>query len=120
MRGKGSEDIDFICVRENSEGEYSGVGGRVHETMSHEVALQVDVFARRGVERVVCYAFELARSRKKRLTSVIKSNAGRHAFVFWDDNGNGVAPDYPDVSVDHVLVDGAGRDLSSARHFIRP
>ncbi|MDQ2701039.1 MAG: tartrate dehydrogenase [Actinomycetota bacterium] len=107
LAGKNAGDIDMVCVRENSEGEYSGVGGRVHETMSHEVALQVDVFTREGVERIVRYAFDLAMTRRRHLTSITKSNAGRYAFVFWDEVVEEVASDYPDVEVDHVLVDAA-------------
>lgn len=107
LRDVSREDIDMLCVRENSEGEYSGVGGRVHDGMDHEVATQVDVFTRKGVERIVRYAFEQAASRRGHLTSVTKSNAGRHAFVFWDDVVKEVAGDYPDVQVDHVLVDAA-------------
>lgn len=104
-------DIDMVCVRENSEGEYSGVGGRVHREMSHEVATQVDVFTRKGVERVVRYAFDLAVDRRGHVTSVTKSNAGRHAFVFWDEVVEAVAGDYPGVEVDHVLVDAAAAFL---------
>ena len=101
------EAIDMLCVRENTEGEYSGVGGRVHEGMAHEVATQVDVFTREGVERIVRFAFDLARTRRKHLTSVTKSNAGRHAFVFWDYVVELVSAEYPDIEVDHVLVDAA-------------
>lgn len=107
LRGEKAGKIDMVCVRENSEGEYSGVGGRVHDGMSHDVSLQVDVFTREGVERIARYAFELARTRRKHLTNVTKSNAGRHAFVFWDEIVEEVAADFPDVTVDHVLVDAA-------------
>jgi tartrate dehydrogenase/decarboxylase/D-malate dehydrogenase len=107
LRDKGPEDIDMMCVRENTEGEYSGVGGRVHRGFHHEVAIQTDVFTRAGVERVVRYAFDLALTRRRSLTSVTKSNAGRHAFTFWDDVVAAVAPDYPGVTVDRVLVDAA-------------
>jgi tartrate dehydrogenase/decarboxylase/D-malate dehydrogenase len=107
LRDKGPEDIDMMCVRENTEGEYSGVGGRVHRGFHHEVAIQTDVFTRAGVERVVRYAFDLALTRRRSLTSVTKSNAGRHAFTFWDDVVAAVAPDYPSVTVDRVLVDAA-------------
>jgi len=107
LRGVGPGDIDMICVRENSEGEYSGVGGRVHRGMGHEVATQVDVFTRKGVERIVRYAFELAATRRGHVTSVTKSNAGRHAFVFWDEVVEEVAAEHPAVELDHVLVDAA-------------
>lgn len=102
-----SEGIDMLCVRENSEGEYSGVGGRVHRDLPNEVATQVDVFTRSGVERIARHAFEQAGRRRGRVTSVTKSNAGRHAFVFWDDVIKSVAADYPDVELQHVLVDAA-------------
>ena len=107
LRDKGPADIDMMCVRENTEGEYSGIGGRVHRGLPAEVAIQTDVFTRTGVERVVRYAFELATRRRGRLASVTKSNAGRHAFTFWDDVVALVAPDYPTVAVDRVLVDAA-------------
>jgi tartrate dehydrogenase/decarboxylase/D-malate dehydrogenase len=107
LRDKGPEQIDMLCIRENSEGEYSGVGGRVHETFGHEVALQVDVFTRQGVEGVVRYAFERARERRKHLSSITKSNASPYSFVFWDDVVREVAIDYPDVEVARILVDAA-------------
>ena len=97
----------MMCVRENTEGEYAGIGGRVHRGLPAEVAIQTDVFTRTGVERIVRYAFELATRRRGRLASITKSNAGRHAFTFWDDVVALVAPDYPSVSVDRVLVDAA-------------
>jgi tartrate dehydrogenase/decarboxylase / D-malate dehydrogenase len=111
LREKGPEDIEIMCVRENSEGEYSGVGGRVHQGLSHEVGIQTDVFTREGVERIARHAFELARTRRGKLTSVTKSNAGRHAFVFWDDVVASVATDYPDVELERVLVDAAAAYL---------
>jgi tartrate dehydrogenase/decarboxylase/D-malate dehydrogenase len=107
LRGRSAGDFDFVCVRENSEGEYSGVGGRVHRGMTHEVGLQTDVFTRHGVERIVRYAFEVARTRRRKLTSITKSNAGRDAYVFWDDVAASVASDYPDVEFERVLVDAA-------------
>jgi len=107
LRGKGAQDIDMVCVRENTEGEYSGVGGRAHAGHGHEVAIQTDVFTRRGVERVARYAFELARGRRKRLASITKSNASPYAFVFWDEVVSEVAKDYPDVTVERLLVDAA-------------
>ncbi len=100
-------EVDMLCVRENTEGEYAGVGGRVHRGLPHEVGIQTDVFTREGVERIARYAFELARRRRGKLTSVTKSNAGRHAFVFWDDVVADVAGDYPEVELERVLVDAA-------------
>ncbi len=101
-----SEDIDWIIVRENSEGEYSGNGGRVHRGLPEEVGTEVSVFTRRGVERIHRFAFELARSRpRKQLTLVTKSNAQRHGMVLWDEVFFEVAKDYPDVTIDKELVD---------------
>ncbi|MDB5077128.1 MAG: tartrate dehydrogenase [Chloroflexi bacterium] len=107
LRDKGPADVDMLCIRENSEGEYAGVGGRVHVGLGHEVALQTDVFTRTGVERVVRYAFEQALLRRKHLTSVTKSNASPHTFVFWDEVVRDVAREYPDVEVRSMLVDAA-------------
>lgn len=107
LRGVGPDDVDMMCVRENSEGEYAGVGGRVHQGHRHEVGIQTDVFTREGVERIARYAFELARTRRRKVTSVTKSNAGKHAFVFWDDVVAAVAEDFPDVELERVLVDAA-------------
>jgi tartrate dehydrogenase/decarboxylase / D-malate dehydrogenase len=100
-------EMDMVCVRENTEGEYSGVGGRVHRRLSHEVGIQTDVFTRTGVERIARYAFELAGKRRGKVTSVTKSNAGKHAFVFWDDVLADVARGYPDIELERVLVDAA-------------
>jgi tartrate dehydrogenase/decarboxylase/D-malate dehydrogenase len=110
-RNKGPAEIDMVCVRENSEGEYAGVGGRVHLGLQHEVALQTDVFTRQGVERVVRHAFELARSRRRRLASITKSNASPYSFVLWDEVVIEVAADYPDVEVERLLVDAAAAAL---------
>jgi tartrate dehydrogenase/decarboxylase/D-malate dehydrogenase len=107
LRDKGPDDIDLVCVRENTEGEYCGAGGRVHQGLGLEVALQADIFTRQGVERIARYAFQLARTRRKRVTSVTKSSAGRHAFVRWDDVVADVARDYPDVELERTLVDAA-------------
>jgi tartrate dehydrogenase/decarboxylase / D-malate dehydrogenase len=100
------KDIDWVIVRENSEGEYSGSGGRVHTGLPEEVATETSVFTRTGVERVHRFAFELARKRKRRhLTLVTKSNAQRHGMVLWDEIFYEVAKNYPDVKTDRVLVD---------------
>jgi tartrate dehydrogenase/decarboxylase/D-malate dehydrogenase len=107
LAGRTPQDIDMVCVRENTEGEYAGAGGRVHVGMGHEVGLQVDVFTRAGVERVVRHAFGLARSRRGRLASITKSNASPHHFVMWDDIVDLVHADYPDVELDRILVDAA-------------
>jgi tartrate dehydrogenase/decarboxylase / D-malate dehydrogenase len=106
LKGVGPEDLDWVIVRENSEGEYSGAGGRVHQGFDHEVGLDVSIMTRKGVERIMRFAFELARSRpRKRLTIVTKSNAQRHAMVMWDQIAELVQADYPDVSADKMLVD---------------
>jgi tartrate dehydrogenase/decarboxylase/D-malate dehydrogenase len=102
---KGSA-IDWVIVRENTEGEYSGAGGRVHTGLSNEVAVEVSTFTRSGVERIHRFAFELAGKRpRKHLTLVTKSNAQRHGMVLWDELFFAVAKDYPDVKTDRVLVD---------------
>jgi tartrate dehydrogenase/decarboxylase/D-malate dehydrogenase len=107
LAGRAPADIDMVCVRENTEGEYAGAGGRVHVGMEHEVGLQVDVFTRAGVERVVRHAFGLARSRRRRLASITKSNASPHHFVMWDEIVDLVHADFPDVELDRILVDAA-------------
>ena len=100
------KDLDWVIVRENSEGEYSGAGGRAHRGLPEEVGLDVAVFTRAGVERVQRFAFELARSRpRKLLTLVTKSNAQRHGMVMWDDVFEMIRDDYPDVTTDKMLVD---------------
>ena len=106
LAGKGPGDLDWVIVRENSEGEYSGAGGRVHRGLPEEVATEVSVFTRVGVERVMRYAFRLAQSRpRKFLTVVTKSNAQRHGMVMWDEIAAEVAADFPDVTWDKMLVD---------------
>jgi len=106
MRNAG--EIDWVIVRENTEGEYSGSGGRVHQGLPEEVATETSVFTRKGVERVHRYAFELARKRpRKHLTLVTKSNAQRHGMVLWDEVFYEVASAFPDVKTDRILVDAA-------------
>lgn len=106
LRNAGVGDLDWVIVRENSEGEYSGAGGRVHRGLPEEVATEVSVFTRVGVERIMRYAFLLSRSRpKKRLTVVTKSNAQRHGMVMWDEIAEHVSRDFPDVVWDKMLVD---------------
>ena len=98
--------IDWVIVRENTEGEYSGAGGRVHTGLENEVAMEISTFTRSGVERVHRFAFELARKRpRKHLTLVTKSNAQRHGMVLWDEIFASVAKNYPDVKTDRILVD---------------
>jgi tartrate dehydrogenase/decarboxylase / D-malate dehydrogenase len=106
LRHVSGPELDWVIVRENSEGEYSGVGGRAHKGLPIEVAQDVSVMTRPGVQRILRYGFELARSRpRKRLTVVTKSNAQRHAMVMWDEIAAEVAREYPDVTWDKMLVD---------------
>lgn len=114
LRNKGPADIDFVCVRENTEGEYSGVGGRVHGGTPYEVALQTSVFTRHALERVIRFSFELARKRPNRkLTSVTKSNALQYTMVLWDEVFSELAAQYPDVEIEKWHVDAmAARFIS--------
>lgn len=105
LAGRGAEDIDMLFVRENSEGEYSGVGGRAHRGHPGEVGIETSVFTRAGVERVVRYAFEQAAKRSGRLTSATKSNASRYGYVLWDEVVEEAASDFPGVEHERVLVD---------------
>jgi len=106
LRGVAQGDLDWVIVRENSEGEYAGQGGRSHRGLPEEVATEVSIFTRHGVERIMRFAFDLARSRPRRLLTVVtKSNAQRHGMVLWDEIAAEVAKDYPDVTWDKMLVD---------------
>ena len=105
LAGRGPADVDMLFVRENTEGEYSGIGGRVHQGLAGEVAVESSVFTRQGVERVLRYAFELAAGRRGVVTSATKSNASRYGYVLWDELAEGVAADYPGVRYERVLVD---------------
>ncbi len=100
------EDLNWVIVRENSEGEYSGVGGRVHQGHPTEAATDVSLMTRAGVERIMRFAFKLAASRpRKLLTVVTKSNAQRHAMVMWDEIALQISKEFPQVTWDKVLVD---------------
>lgn len=102
----GPGDLDWVIVRENSEGEYSGHGGRAHRGLPEEVGTEVAIFTRVGVTRIMRYAFRLAQSRpRKFLTVVTKSNAQRHGMVMWDEIAAEVAQEFPDVTCDKMLVD---------------
>ncbi|MBR1125866.1 tartrate dehydrogenase [Bradyrhizobium lablabi] len=106
LRHVNGGELDWVIVRENSEGEYAGVGGRAHQGSPLEVATDVAMFTRAGVERIMRFAFKLARSRpRKLLTVVTKSNAQRHAMVMWDEVAVSVAKEFPDVTWDKMLVD---------------
>jgi len=111
-----TEDLNWVIVRENTEGEYSGAGGRVHQGLPIEVATDVTMMTRAGVERIQRFAFRLAQSRpRKRLTVITKSNAQRHAMVMWDEIAREVAQEFPDVTWDKELVDAV-----TARMVHRP
>ncbi len=106
LRGVTNKELDWIIVRENSEGEYAGVGGRVHRGLPEEVATDVSIMTRAGVLRIMRFAFALAQNRpRKLLTVVTKSNAQRHAMVMWDEIALEVAKEFPDVTWDKMLVD---------------
>jgi tartrate dehydrogenase/decarboxylase/D-malate dehydrogenase len=116
LRGRGPEDLDWVVVRENTEGEYAGVGGRAHAGHPEEVGMEVSVFTRAGVSRIMRFAFDLARKRKRRqLTLVTKSNAQRHGMVLWDEIFQETAAGFPDVATDRMLVDAA-----TTRMVLRP
>jgi tartrate dehydrogenase/decarboxylase/D-malate dehydrogenase len=116
LRGLAPGDIDWVIVRENSEGEYAGHGGRAHRGHPIEVATETAIFTRAGVERIMRVAFGIARSRPRRkLTVVTKSNAQRHGMVFWDEVAAAVAQEFPDVSWEKELV-----DAMAARMVRRP
>ena len=105
--------IDFCVVRENNEGEYSDVGGRIFRDTDNEMAMQQTIFTRRGVDRIMRYAFELARKRKSHVTSATKSNGIIHTMPFWDDRFHAMSKEYPDVRTDQYHI-----DILTA-HFVR-
>ncbi|BCH15417.1 MULTISPECIES: tartrate dehydrogenase [unclassified Mesorhizobium] len=116
LAGVGPGDLDWVIVRENSEGEYSGIGGRAHRGHPEEVGTEVSIFTRTGVTRIMRYAFTLAQSRpRKLLTVVTKSNAQRHGMVMWDEIAAEVASEFPDVTWDKMLV-----DAMTARMTLKP
>jgi tartrate dehydrogenase/decarboxylase/D-malate dehydrogenase len=106
LANRTAADIDMVCVRENSEGEYAGLGGRVHVGTPHEVAEQTGLFTRKGIERILRYGFEVASKRpRKLLASATKSNALRHAMVLWDEVADAVRKEYPAVEFRKYHVD---------------
>ena len=114
LAGRKAEDIDFYIVRENNEGEYSQIGGRLYEGTDQETVIQESVFTRRGVDRILRYAFELAQGReKKHLTSATKSNGIIHTMPFWDERFKAISKDYANVTVDQYHI-----DILSA-HFVQ-
>ncbi|WP_396922697.1 tartrate dehydrogenase [Mycolicibacterium sp.] len=118
LRNAEGRDLDWVVVRENSEGEYSGIGGRNFAPRAElgEVAVQSSVFTERGCDRIIRFAFDLARSRpRKKLSSVTKSNAQQYGMVLWDEVFRRVAAEYPDVETESVLV-----DAMAAKFVLRP
>jgi tartrate dehydrogenase/decarboxylase / D-malate dehydrogenase len=111
----GSPEVDMLFLRENTEGEYSGVGGRAHRGHEHEVGIETSVFTRTAVRRVVEHAFKLAAGRRGLVTSATKSNASRYGYVLWDEIVEEVAAEHPDIRHEHVLVDAL-----TARMVTRP
>jgi len=101
----GSPAVDMLFVRENTEGEYAGIGGRAHRGLPHEVGIETAVFTREGVRRVLQHAFELAETRRGVVTSATKSNASRYGYVLWDELAEDVAAEHPGVRYERVLVD---------------
>ena len=107
------EEIDFVVIRENTEGEYSEIGGRIFRGTEHEMAIQETVFTKRGVDRVMRYAYALAQRRRKHLSAATKSNGIIHTMPFWDERLKALSADYPDVKVDQFHI-----DILTA-HFVR-
>ncbi|MGI6697590.1 MAG: tartrate dehydrogenase [Clostridiales bacterium] len=107
VKNKGPADIDMVFVRENTEGEYAGIGGFIRQGTAEETALQTSVFTRKNTERVMDYAFRLARNRGKKLTSITKSNAMNYSMVFWDRVFRELSERYPDIETQSFHVDAA-------------
>jgi tartrate dehydrogenase/decarboxylase/D-malate dehydrogenase len=105
LAGRKAGEIDFVIVRENSEGEYSEVGGRVNRNTESDMAIQEVIFTRQAVDRIIRYAFELARTRKKHVTSATKSNGIVYAMPFWDERFGAISREYPDVKADQFHID---------------
>jgi tartrate dehydrogenase/decarboxylase/D-malate dehydrogenase len=119
LRRCNSEDLNWVIVRENTEGEYSGAGGRIHQGLPIEAATDVTMMTRAGVERIQRYAFRLAQTRpRKQLTVITKSNAQRHAMLMWDDIASQVAAEFPDVAWDRELVDAATARMVNRPHSL--
>lgn len=111
LRDKAAGSIDMFVYRENTEGEYAPIGGRLYEGTPHEVAIQTAVFTRRGCERIMRAAFEGARKRRKKVTSITKSNAQQFGMVLWDEVFRLVSKDYPDIQSHSLLIDAAAMDF---------
>jgi tartrate dehydrogenase/decarboxylase/D-malate dehydrogenase len=111
LRDKAPGSIDMLVYRENTEGEYAPIGGRHYEGTPHEIAVQTAIFTRRGCERIMRAAFEGARKRRKKVTSITKSNAQQFGMVLWDEVFRAVARDYPDIEAGSLLIDAAAMDF---------
>jgi tartrate dehydrogenase/decarboxylase/D-malate dehydrogenase len=113
LAGKKAGDIDLVVIRENTEGEYADIGGNLYPDKKDEVAIQTAVFTRHGTERIIRYAFDLARKRnkKRKVTSITKSNAQQYSMTFWDRIFLSVASDYADIKTESLLVDAACMDF---------
>lgn len=109
-----AEGFDILCIRENTEGEYSGAGGRVHEGTADEVAVETSIFTRAGVERILRYGFEQARTRRSKLASVTKSNAQKYSMVFWDEITRRLSAQYPEVEATSYHIDAMAARLVMA------
>lgn len=115
LAGRKTGDIDFVVVRENTEGEYAGSGGRAHRGLPLEVATETAVFTRSGVERVIRYAYNLAANRRKGLINATKSNAQQYAMTLWDEVFEAISSEFPEVSTERVLIDAL-----AARFVLHP
>ncbi len=115
LAGKQAGDVDLVVIRENTEGEYAGAGGRAHAGLPIEVAVETAVFSRLGIERVARYAYRLAAGRRKHLVSATKSNAQQHTLTLWDQIVEEVGHEFPDVRTERVLVDAL-----AARFVLKP
>ncbi len=111
LRDKSPGSIDILVYRENTEGEYAPIGGRHYQETAHEVAIQTALFTRRGCERIIRAAFEGSLSRRKKVTSITKSNAQGYGMVLWDEVFQAVAKDYPQVQTQSLLIDAAAMDF---------
>ena len=111
LADRGPADVDLVVVRENSEGEYVDNGGRLRRGTPDECAVQTAIHTRRGVERILRFGFELARTRRRQLTMITKSNAQRYAYVLWDDVLDDIAGEYADIKIDKQHADAAAMNL---------
>jgi tartrate dehydrogenase/decarboxylase/D-malate dehydrogenase len=111
LRDKAPGSIDMLVYRENTEGEYAPIGGRLYVGTPHEIAIQTNTFTRRGCERIMRAAFDGARKRRKKVTSITKSNAQQFGMVLWDEVFKAVVKDYPDVQTSSLLIDAAAMDF---------